>query len=257
MSQVTQLRGKYEALNLVAQRHQSLFVDHHLPFTDILDVTESLHKRLRGRIDSKSLEKANHLCNLATFIYIILDPDHAAGMLEHVSEGAGLDAIGRSGGSRKGKERERSVDQVQEHTRNRNRILIMAWKQFWSVVIPRSMRSSKPAMDLWLDFATQVRSSSPPVHAANAVDLPDIHFGHHRRQFHAGLTGAGGRSHRHSLCCVRHCPAWSMDPSTWFRPARCRVPRTGRGGAQMGKNGRSPANGGGCSEKHGRQGLSV
>jgi hypothetical protein len=140
-------------LTLVAQRHSSLFVRHNLPFVDIRDVLQPLRRR---QFDTRPLEKANHLCNLATFIYIILDPDQATELLNsNVPRFDASQASSRSSRN-KGKGRDRDPGSLRQHVQMRNRLLLMAWKVFWTVVVPLNQRGSQRAMEVWLNFSTQV-----------------------------------------------------------------------------------------------------
>lgn len=76
-----------------------------------------------------------------------MEPDAAGDMLDD--------------SARKGKER--ADDTLVDHVRRRNEILLEAWKTFWDAVVPPSLRTSHDALDLWLEFATQVRRSGSRV----------------------------------------------------------------------------------------------
>ena len=143
---------------MAAQRHSSLFVEHNLPFVDIRDVLQPLRKK---QFDTRLLEKANHLCNLATFIYIILDPDRATELLK-TSGRHGHDTMSTFGRGGIGGVSDLTGDfeAKRRHVQTRNRLLLMAWKVFWTVVIPTSQRGSKRAMEIWLSFSTQVNLSA-------------------------------------------------------------------------------------------------
>lgn len=128
-----------------------------MPFSYDADVLQSLHKDVRGRIDTVPLERANHLCNLAAYIRIIVDPDHATDIIDPKSPVAALAAQSRLSPSRKGKQKAISAEALQTHVKNRNRLLMMAWKHFWTVATPADMRSNERAINVWLEFSTQVR----------------------------------------------------------------------------------------------------
>lgn len=92
----------------------------------------------------QALARAVELCNLATFAYIILNPDYA-GRLAPGSKP-----------SRKGKERARDPSMVEK----RNSVLLNIWEKYWQI-IPESEKASEEAMRMWLALATQVRLPTP------------------------------------------------------------------------------------------------
>lgn len=137
-----------------AQRRNKLFSPDSLPFNDFDDVREAFHSTVRANINTASLERAIHLSNLATFIWVILQPDEAYMLLP--DEAHSYRPTGRRGVSTgpPGSGVEDSQDIVNMVGR-RNRVLRMAWKRFWKDVIPRNMRSNKSAIELWADLSMQ------------------------------------------------------------------------------------------------------
>lgn len=105
------------------------------------------------------LGSALQTSNLATWLYAVLQPDAAGELLM-----AGLESEGDNllsvAADRKGKGRQSLVEEDMEATerrvRLRNDLLVMAWKRFWFVVVPKEDRESEGALTLWLDFASFV-----------------------------------------------------------------------------------------------------
>lgn len=113
-------------------------------------MTSSLHPNILNNIDTTQLVNTLALNNLATFIWVISQPD-VAQELYRARDVAATPAKG------KGKARARGLDdETLGHVRRRNAILLKAWKEFWNVAVPRNKRSSDRALELWLDFATIV-----------------------------------------------------------------------------------------------------
>lgn len=139
----------------IAQRQNKLFSPDSLPFNDFEDVREAFHSSVRGRINTASLERAIHLSNLATFLWVILQPDEAHTL---------LDMEERSRASKRSSKRLGGEDGHEDEGRNirdivsrRNRVFAMAWKRYWKDVIPQHMRSNKHSINLWARFSVQVR----------------------------------------------------------------------------------------------------
>lgn len=139
----------------LAQRRNKLFSPDSLPFNDYDDVREAFHATVRANINTASLERAIHLSNLATFIWVLLRPDEAHLLLPEEGDGFRRGALrGASmGASGSGVQDPHDVVKM---VAKRNRVLRMAWKRFWKDVIPRNMRSNKSAIERWATFSTQV-----------------------------------------------------------------------------------------------------
>jgi hypothetical protein len=105
------------------------------------------------------LGSALQMSNLAMWLYSIVQPDVAGEMLS-----AGLDSEGDNllsvAADRKGKGRssqvEADMDMVARRVRLRNELLVLAWKRFWFVVVPKENREDESAMTLWLDLGSFV-----------------------------------------------------------------------------------------------------
>ena len=148
--------GLASASDQIGQRRNKLFSPDSLPFNDFEDVREAFHTSVRGRINTASLERAIHLSNLATFLWVILHPDQAHTLL--------VSAEGRTPASRRSRkplgatqgDDEESQD-VRDIVSRRNRVFGMAWKRYWKDVIPQSMRANKHSINLWAHLSVQVR----------------------------------------------------------------------------------------------------
>jgi hypothetical protein len=137
-------------LTRAALREAYIFPPHSPPFPLLSDLISSLHPQVQMAISRHPLmlERAVTMSNLATFVWTILLPDEAGDLLPDESRQYDSDEARRARPVR---------TTVKERVTQRNRMLILAWKNFWFVVVPREKRSSESALKLWLDFATQVR----------------------------------------------------------------------------------------------------
>ncbi|EIW67227.1 hypothetical protein TREMEDRAFT_64473 [Tremella mesenterica DSM 1558] len=149
------------------------------PFPLLKDLMESFHPHVRSTFDFASLARSVGLSSLATFVYVILVPDEAGDLLLDIEDDDG--ASQASGG--KGKAKARELDQdLRARVRRRNRIMWLAWKKFWLVVVPATQRDSESALRLWLDFATQIRLTyqcptlDPPSAPHSELPLPPEHL---------------------------------------------------------------------------------
>ncbi|WVR03755.1 phenylalanine-tRNA ligase [Kwoniella sp. DSM 27419] len=145
---------------LYALRQSYIFPPYAPPFPLLTDVLDSIHYHVRAALHPPSLAKAVLLSNLATFVYTILRPDDAGDILELIDSVVDTDEpdsppVTRSRGSLVARMDGLDLDTVRR-ARRRNSILLMAWKRFWMVVVPRSKRASESALRLWLDFSTQI-----------------------------------------------------------------------------------------------------
>jgi hypothetical protein len=131
-----------------AQRRNKLFSPDSLPFNDFEDVREAFHSSVRGQINTASLERAIHLSNLATFLWVILQPDEAHTLL--ASEA-------RSSTRLRGTAVQEDANRdIKDRGSRRNRVFGMAWKRYWKDVIPQSMRANKHSINLWAHLSVQV-----------------------------------------------------------------------------------------------------
>jgi len=136
------------------QRRNKLFSPDSLPFNDFEDVREAFHSSVRRRINTASLERAIHLSNLATFLWVMLQPDKAHTLLGRPE--------GRTPASKRSRiplgtarvEDEERQD-VRDIVSRRNRVFGMAWKRYWKDVIPQSMRANKHSINLWAHLSVQ------------------------------------------------------------------------------------------------------
>jgi hypothetical protein len=130
-----------------------------LPFNDFEDVREAFDVTVRLRIDTASLERAIRLSNLATFIWVILQPDEAHALLGETGQRYRRNA---RRGEDPGPSGVRPADpqELLSMVNKRNRVFRMAWKRFWKDVIPQNMRGNRTAIKLWADFSTHVSSDS-------------------------------------------------------------------------------------------------
>jgi len=133
---------------LLAQQRNKLFSPDSLPFNDFDDVREAFHSSVRGHINTASLERAIHLSNLATFLWVILQPDEAHTLL--APEGR---SSKRSTGIAASEDDSRDI---RDRVSRRNRVFGMAWKRYWKDVIPPSMRGNKHSIRLWAQLSAQV-----------------------------------------------------------------------------------------------------
>jgi hypothetical protein len=138
----------------VGQRRNKLFSPGSLPFNDFEDVREAFHASVRGRINTASLERAIHLSNLATFLWVILQPDEAHTLLGGREQ--------RSNASTRSNRRlgslaaEEGNPDIRDTVSRRNRVFGMAWKRYWKDVIPQNMRGNRHAIQLWARLSVQV-----------------------------------------------------------------------------------------------------
>ena len=135
-------------LRWIALRRNYIFPEYSPPFPLLTDLISSFHPRVQASLDPVTLTRAVALSNLATFVWTVLQPDEAGDVLmvpEDMEE-----TLPRGGG-----ERQRAIEV--RKVRGRNRMMLLAWKKFWMVVVPREKRTSETGLRLWLDFATQVR----------------------------------------------------------------------------------------------------
>lgn len=130
-----------------ALRSTYIFPEYSPPFPLLTDLISSFHPRVQSSFNPATLHRAVSLSNLSTFIWAILQPNEAWEMEE---DGDDVSENGRT------KRRVADVKRI----KRRNRMLLLAWKRFWMVVVPREKRSSERALRLWLDFATQASSLS-------------------------------------------------------------------------------------------------
>ena len=126
-----------------ALRSAYIFPEFTPAFPLLTDIISSLHLRVQSSLNPASLARAVSLSNLATFVWTVLQPDKAGDLLE---DGDDVPEVG------KGKRRLIGEKRVVR----RNRMLLLAWKRFWLVVVPKEKRSNEMVLQLWLDFATQV-----------------------------------------------------------------------------------------------------
>jgi hypothetical protein len=143
------------ASDKIGQRRNKLFSPDSLPFNDFEDVREAFHSSVRGHINTASLERAIHLSNLATFLWVILHPDKA-----HTLLGSAGGRNRASGRSRKplgtGQADDEDSQDVRDIVSRRNRVFGMAWKRYWKDVIPQAMRANKRSISLWAHLSVQV-----------------------------------------------------------------------------------------------------
>jgi hypothetical protein len=142
--------------NFTAYRQNKLFSPDSLPFNDFEDVREAFHSSVRSQIDATSLERAIHLTNLATFLWVILQPDEAHTLLGT----EGRSKSGRSSrrlGAAAGDDEENQ--DIRDIVSRRNRVFGMAWKRYWKDVIPQGMRGNKNSINLWAYLSVQVSLS--------------------------------------------------------------------------------------------------
>ena len=132
-----------------ALRSTYIFPDYSPPFPLLADIISSFHPLVQSSFNPITLTRAVSLSNLATFVWTILQPDEVGDMLEDTDDA-----------SENGKKKWKSTEL--KRIRRRNRMLLLAWKKFWVVVVPREKRSSESAVRLWLDLATQARPSYQP-----------------------------------------------------------------------------------------------
>lgn len=125
--------------DLSALRQKFVFGEDAMPFPSVDEVADVLHPRHLKNISLEDVTYSLRLSNIASFLRVISEPDAAVDLL---NDG------GASGG--------RADVSAANHVKRRNEILVMAWKTFWDAVVPPSLRTSHDALDLWLDFATQV-----------------------------------------------------------------------------------------------------
>ena len=117
----------------------------------------NLAPSLQTQDNFQLLGRAIQDSNLATWLYAVLQPDAAGELLL-----AGQDEDGHSilsvAADRKGKgpARDDAEDQLARKVRMRNELLLLVWRRFWFVVVPREDRESEGALTLWLDFASFV-----------------------------------------------------------------------------------------------------
>lgn len=106
-------------------------------------------------MDDELLDQVVTRCNLATFVYTIMRPDEAGDLVRPDDE----DIIPLKA-SKKGKERahDRSFNDLQDIDK-RNAMLRKAWKRFWLVAKPPTEPVNATYIELWLNFASQVRGS--------------------------------------------------------------------------------------------------
>lgn len=143
----------------VAQRRNRLFSPDSLPFNDFEDVREAFHSSVRGHINTASLERAIHLSNLATFLWVILLPDEAHSLLEG-SEERSRNSTRAQKHLKVGDEDFEEGQDVRDVVSRRNRVFGMAWKRYWKDVIPQSMRGNKHSISLWARLSVQVSRSA-------------------------------------------------------------------------------------------------
>lgn len=138
------------------QRRNKLFSPDSLPFNDFEDVREAFHSSVRGHINTASLERAIHLSNLATFLWVILQPDEAHTLLG-TEERTRISERSRKRPGRQ-PEDEDNNRVIRDRVGRRNRVFGMAWKRYWKDVIPHSMRANKHSINLWAHLSVQVRT---------------------------------------------------------------------------------------------------
>ena len=102
------------------------------------------------------LERAIRLSNLATFSYIIICPDEAESLL-WAYENDPTDSDFPPRRSHRGMST--NTIELASNVARRNAALMKAWKAFWSVLITPEKRMSQEALELWLEFSTQVSIS--------------------------------------------------------------------------------------------------
>lgn len=157
-----------------------LLAPHPRPFPSLAEIVPEFHISLRDAVERSSLGRAVHLCNLARFIWTILQPDDAGHLAEGLdtpdaddekpdvggSRGGKGRGISRSRGHGSGQAEDGEIDRLKvamkRNVRRRNLILLAAWKRFWDVLVPREMRTSETAMRTWLDLATQASTTVLP-----------------------------------------------------------------------------------------------
>lgn len=150
-----------------------MFSKHAPPFADLHSFVSALHPG--NAYNPLVLSHALDLSNICTFIYTILFPDEAAELLKDMDPYFLDDIEGNRSGSGKGKGKEERLGaQVEDSVKRRNQLLLMAWKKFWVVVIPREMKGSDSALKLWLDFATMVCRQDHPSNICSLTDHSDL-----------------------------------------------------------------------------------
>jgi hypothetical protein len=140
-------------------RKTYIFSDYASPFPQLNDVLEDLNNQVRTRTDAAVLARALDISNLASFLYTILQPDEAArslgASLLDLEDDEEVEVTRTEKGKMKMDDGDR-LSEVKRNVRARNRLLNLAWKRFWLIVVGRERRESEEALNLWLDFATQV-----------------------------------------------------------------------------------------------------
>lgn len=147
------------ALTYAAYRDDSIFPEQAPPFVSYSSVITSLHDRIQGQIRPGLLLRAVSLSNLATFAWVISDPDRAADLLM----GPETNYDPKAG--------------LANHVQQRYRIMLMAWKKFWTVIVPPEQKTGEAgeeAMKLWLALGTQVSATIGNV--LTAADMADLHY---------------------------------------------------------------------------------
>ncbi|KAK4689913.1 hypothetical protein P7C73_g208, partial [Tremellales sp. Uapishka_1] len=154
---------------LVALRRSSLFSAQSQLFPSFLEAINDFSPRNHEAIlrHPVILTRAINLSNLATFVKIILEPEDAVDLVDDSTTASAHNDKARN---RNGKGKEKAVDAIdteRERAAKRDRVLMLAWKQYWFVVVPREKRDNSVALRLWLDFATQIQILSQ-----NSTTLP-------------------------------------------------------------------------------------
>ncbi|WVQ78792.1 hypothetical protein IAT38_000883 [Cryptococcus sp. DSM 104549] len=142
----------WEAFWSLRQTH--IFDPNASPFPTVAEVSKDINPRLTASIDSTTFDVLVRLSNLTTFVWAIIRPDEASEILVPVDQGIDPDAYDARAKARASLVRAGEVDR--DVVRRRNRLLLMAWKHFWVVVVPKEKRSSEHALHLWREFSTQI-----------------------------------------------------------------------------------------------------
>lgn len=118
-----------------------------------------------ARLPLEEFQSVIATSNLVTFVWMILHPDEAGDLLPQ-------DEPEPKRKGRKSRRRALSTDdetddgdedwaEMARRVGRRNRMLMLAWRRFWMVVVPYEKRADPTAMGLWLDFATFVGALLP------------------------------------------------------------------------------------------------
>lgn len=145
---------------LVGLRTTYFFAETTSPLPLLSHILDSMDTEVAARLPLEQFQSVIATSNLVTFVWMVLHPDEAGDFLPP-------DEAEPKRKSRKSKRRAMSTDDetddgdedwagMARRVGRRNRMLMLAWKRFWMVVVPYDKRADPTAMELWLDFATFV-----------------------------------------------------------------------------------------------------